>query len=275
MKIFAGIILYNPEIERLKENIAAILPQVEKVLLVDNGSTNIGLVKEVIKNNQKIELIENLENKGIAFALNQLVSTAKLSSVQWILTLDQDSVVPSNIIKKYQENILLPDIGIITCRIIDRNVGDMNIMYSDSTELEEVDYCITSASLTNTYAVESIGGFDNKLFIDCVDHDICIRLKNAGYRIMRNNKVELLHEVGHSKIVRFFGNDSIVFNHSAFRHYYIIRNNVILLKKFGTSDKIIRTIIKHFCLTIIYENHRLQKFFSMLRGLINGIFTNI
>lgn len=38
--IFAGIVLFNPEISRLKENITHILGQVDRLILVDNGSSN-------------------------------------------------------------------------------------------------------------------------------------------------------------------------------------------------------------------------------------------
>ena len=37
----AGIVTYNPNMKRLIENVNAILPQVEQVILVDNGSANI------------------------------------------------------------------------------------------------------------------------------------------------------------------------------------------------------------------------------------------
>ena len=40
----AGIVLYNPEPDRLKENIAAIDKQVETIILIDNNSLNGGLI---------------------------------------------------------------------------------------------------------------------------------------------------------------------------------------------------------------------------------------
>lgn len=41
MRVLAGIVLYNPEIGRLQENIDAIYQQVDTVLLIENGSSNI------------------------------------------------------------------------------------------------------------------------------------------------------------------------------------------------------------------------------------------
>lgn len=36
----AGIVLFNPNKERLTQNIDAIYPQVDKIVLIDNCSTN-------------------------------------------------------------------------------------------------------------------------------------------------------------------------------------------------------------------------------------------
>ena len=48
-KIAAGIVLYSPDIARLKKNLEAIVPQVEKVFLVDNHSDNIEEVKKMLE----------------------------------------------------------------------------------------------------------------------------------------------------------------------------------------------------------------------------------
>ena len=45
-RIAAGIVLYNPDIDRLKKNLEVIESQVEKVFLVDNHSNNLEEVKK-------------------------------------------------------------------------------------------------------------------------------------------------------------------------------------------------------------------------------------
>jgi rhamnosyltransferase len=39
--IFAGIVTYQPDLNRLGDNLRAVSPQVRKVIIYDNGSTNI------------------------------------------------------------------------------------------------------------------------------------------------------------------------------------------------------------------------------------------
>ena len=45
-KYLAGIVTFNPDIERLNENISAIINQVDKVVVVDNGSENADDIKK-------------------------------------------------------------------------------------------------------------------------------------------------------------------------------------------------------------------------------------
>ena len=65
-KIYAGIVTFNPEIIRLKQNIDAISPQLKEVVLFDNGSKNIKQIKKLIEEYNNVFLIEGRTNKGIA-----------------------------------------------------------------------------------------------------------------------------------------------------------------------------------------------------------------
>lgn len=60
MKIVAGIILYNPDIDRLMDNISAISPQVESIIIIDNNSINIIEFEEKLTRNNKIKLVKIL-----------------------------------------------------------------------------------------------------------------------------------------------------------------------------------------------------------------------
>ena len=101
MKIIASIVLYNPDIERLSLNIKAILPQVSELIIVNNGSKNFGEVIDMTKEYTDISFIDNEENLGIATALNQAAVFAQKNDYNWIITLDQDSVAPENLVSVY------------------------------------------------------------------------------------------------------------------------------------------------------------------------------
>ena len=46
-KILSVIVTYNPEINRLKQNLENIINQVDEVIIIDNNSDNIGLIQEL------------------------------------------------------------------------------------------------------------------------------------------------------------------------------------------------------------------------------------
>jgi rhamnosyltransferase len=102
---FAGIVLYNPNMNRLIENIISIKNQVDCIVCVDNNSNNYKEIKDKFGNDINIILISNFENKGIGYALNQIVRWGIKHDYQWVLTLDQDSICPPDIIEKYTEYI--------------------------------------------------------------------------------------------------------------------------------------------------------------------------
>lgn len=271
MRCCAGIVLFNPEIERLKENISKIINQVDKVLLVDNGSKNIREIENLIRNQDRLELIKYTSNRGIAFALNEIKRFAELNNYKWFLTLDQDSVSEDNLIKQYEEFINkheVSKVGCITCNIIDRNFSTSNKI----VDFQYINYCITSGSFMNTSIIKEIGGFDESMFIDKVDTDICWNLIKHGYMIVRIEYVGLLHEIGHAKQISLGYRKWELYNHSAFRRYYMCRNSSYLLKKYSDLyvTKIFFKEIFQTLLVFCFECEKLKKLKKGLIGFVDG-----
>lgn len=272
INICAGIVLFNPEINRLKDNIYSIIKQVPLLVLIDNKSDNIDQVKDLIKNIKNIILIENCENKGIAQALNVILEVSYKQGYDWVLTLDQDSVADKHLVEKYKEFIIkhneISNAACLTCDIIDRNFSS-NISHK---YFDYVDYCITSGSLMNiTYTLE-VGGFDESLFIDKVDTDICMNLTSKGYKIVKIGYKGLLHEIGHARQINILFRKWELYNHAPFRRYYMCRNASYLLKKYHNkkSLKIFLKEIFQFILVFIFENKRIEKFLKGITGFIDG-----
>lgn len=265
-KICAGIVTYNPNIELLGENINSIIDQVEVIYLVDNGSNNINEIKRRF-NKSTIFIIENDSNLGIAAALNQLCGKGIDEGYDWILTLDQDSVSPNDLVKSlisYEDD----KVAIIAPNIVYKN----NENYSDnvSSGTKEVEWVITSASLTNLKIWKVLGGFDEKLFIDGVDRDYGMRAARAGYKVLKCFDVKLLHELGNLNCKRRFGRTIYVTNHSPFRKYYMARNAIYLDKKHGTSIAI-KYNVKNIIETMLYEDNKTEKLCSIFKGIKDGV----
>lgn len=266
--ILAGIVLYNPNIKRLKENLFAIKNQVNEVIFIDNASANIDEIEGNV-NFKDILIIKNSKNQGIAYALNQIMTYAKENKYEWVLTLDQDSVVADNLISEYSKYTNDKQIGIINPKIIDRNFtkSESDI---DQNKISYPTLAITSGCLTRRSAWEIVGGFDEWLFIDSVDFDFCYRLTKYNYKILSTPFTNILHEVGHSRLVKFLGKEEMVYNHSAFRYYYIFRNKIVIGYRYNRLKRNILWLIKKLLLIIIYENNRYSKIKAIINGTLDG-----
>jgi len=265
----AGIVLYNPDINRLEENISSISPQVGELILVDNGSKNIDEINELRAKYQNITYIRNDDNLGIAKALAQIIDKADELGAEWVLTLDQDTVCKADIIERYDSfaSRAKDNVAIITSKYEDRSV---KVDFGLTKPYEKVDFCITSGAFNNVRCIKAVGGFDEKLFIDMVDYDICYALVRGGYKIIRLNYTGFLHEVGRSVTKRFFGKDIIIFNHSPLRKYYWVRNSIYLKRKYRLGIKADVRVIKRMVQTVLYENDKFHKLKSMFKGVLDG-----
>lgn len=280
MRSAAGITLFNPEIDRLKRNIDTICNQVETVYLVDNHSENIDEIKALLSNYKNVELTENKENLGIAKALNQLCSQALSYKFKWIILLDQDSYVEEDIIEKYSRYVEIEKVALLTAAFDDEN--EPVIVSSEAkAPYEPVHRAITSASFVRLDVWKEVGGFDEEMFIDCVDFDYCTTLEEHGYVILRDNEALVHHRLGCSKEVKFFMVFGRIFgikklkkplytyNHSPLRTYYYARNIKYYTYKHRDSINRFtewRTYIKWLVLKLGFEPNKWAKLCAIIKG---------
>lgn len=262
----AGIVLYNPDSKRLRENISAIISQVDKLVLIENGSRDQLYLSE-IDVSDKIVVLQNGENRGIAGALNQILQYAEEHGYEWALTLDQDSIVSSNIIQIYDQYVDEKNVGMLTCSIVDRNFS----FAKRNDKGGYIDFCISSGSYVRVGAWKHVGGFDETMFIDSVDLDFCLNLRTRDWKIFRTDETNILHEVGNSKVVRIFGKEYLALNHSIIRYYYIVRNLIYVGRKHNMRLKSFKITIRLFYTVLLYEHQRTSKLRNMIKGFFVGL----
>lgn len=151
--------------------------------------------------------------------------------------------------------------------------------YYGTMEIEKVTLAITSGNIVRCSVIQEIGGFDNALFIDWVDHDICYRLINAGYEIIRLNKIKINHHLGVLDVKRLFGFNISYTTHSDVRYYYMTRNKFYVLKKNNKSFyEIIRFIlgtINMIIKVLLLECHKLNKAKLISKGIVDALLVNM
>ena len=268
MKVVAGIVLYNPDINRLKSSISELISEVDKICLIDNASLNINDIEKLATNN--VFIIKNEKNFGIAKALNQLLDFSYQTKADYLLTLDQDSVLEKSMLK-----IMLNYVGEKQVAMICPVINDLNRknVVEQQNKIKEVERCITSGTLMNLKLCKEIGYFDEKMFIDYVDFDYCKRVKLAGKKIIRVKDAIINHEIGKRSKHKFLFFTVYPTNHNSTRIYYYARNIKYYLKKFNNQMTIKEKLIEYrylfwklFCI-IFYEKQKEKKIRMFFKGI--------
>lgn len=261
--------------QRLRENVTAVLREVDHVFIVDNASTNGESIQSLAEEHQGIRVYVNPVNLGIAKALNQIFEAAMEQDTGWVLLLDQDSVCSAGMVDILASKIA-PGICVVAPSIVDRSDTKAHPTPSDNCD---VNYCITSGSLSEVNAWRSVGGYDESMFIDFVDFDYCLRLRAQGLRIMRAPEAHLLHEIG--KITRH--GPFIAYNHSATRSYHMARDMLYYAYKHRRARTDLKVqsrglaatylvLIRKALIVAVFEEDRLRRVSALVRGMVSGTF---
>ena len=263
-----GIVTYQPDAGRLAENLRAVTANGGGgcLIVVDNHSDNISDIRQALAGSLQAILIENDDNLGIATALNQLCRKAQEQGCEWLVTLDQDSVLESHIMQEYARYTHIDDVAIICPRIEDRNMGRQYARSDQGTEY--IARCITSGNLVRLKAWQQVGGYSDELFIDGVDFDFCLKLHEHGWRILRTNNVALLHEIGHGRQIPLPGGRQLsILNHSQKRLYYIVRNYLYIGQQHHQKGHWTWEVLKRIAITLCFEHDKWAKLQAMLKGI--------
>lgn len=262
MDIAALVIVYNYDAS-IVENILSYSGQVKKVFIVDNSDAA-HANRSIFNKIENTEYWSAGENIGISMAINLTAKKAIEEGFNWLITFDQDSVAEEAMIDKMKAFILRyekQDIGILAPVIKSSFIRFKKL----KTEFSYFDSVIQSGALHNLVAFEEVQGYDEKLFIDQVDIEYCIRLRTYGYKIIKLNDTVLVHNVNDEKVKLLYidGRKYFVDKYSPMRYYYIIRNNLYCKHKYRKKDKVYALECKNAIIvlkeTLRYDNNKKEK----------------
>jgi rhamnosyltransferase len=277
--VCAVIVSFRPRREDLG-NLAKLRPQVEHLVVVDNGSPEEQLnLLRAASYELDFALIENGQNLGIAAALNVGVKWAQANGSAWVALFDQDSAVTDGFMAQMvadfehfaqQRNILL-----LVPRYKDPRSGVERIIPMDEDGGPFV--TITSGSLLPIGAFEKCGYFKEELFIYTVDDEFSLRLRSQGYSIALSTHAVLLHNSGIPSYYRMFGRQ--LFETTNYRpgvRYYISRNRVWMALMYGARYPrwvrgAFRSSFIDLCKLAIAEDFRWAKVKMVFLGFRDGI----
>jgi rhamnosyltransferase len=277
--VCAVVVTFRPRAEDLA-NLARVRPQVQDLVIVDNGSPEEKLqpLRDLSRELQ-FELIENGQNLGIAAALNAGVQWAQSNQSRWVVLFDQDSSVTDGFIPQ-----MLADFALEASR---RNILLLVPRYRDPQSGVERVCCldedggpfvtITSGSLLPISAFEKCGYFKEELFIYTIDDEYSLRLRSRGYSIGLSANAVLLHVSGVPTYYRLFGRQ--LFQTTNYRpgvRYYISRNRIWMLRRYGARYPrwvrgAFRSSLIDLCKLAIAEDARWAKFRMIFLGFRDGM----
>lgn len=269
-KICLIVILYNPS----EEIIHRLCRYNAEMIIVDNTpEVNITYSDRL---NAKFRYISLADNRGIACAQNVAIQKAKELGFDYVIFFDQDSeydiAFVEKMIEEYKEiKRQDPFIATLGPAVVDK---DTNLLYKSESSSDKlfskVETVISSGSVVETAVFDVVGGLEERLFIDLVDHEWCWRAKSFGYNCYQTSRVVLPHKVGNCSKT-FFGYPIIL--SSPIRYYYKYRNFIWMLSRRYVPlrwkiNGLIRKIVELFCVPVLAKDFRICRY--MLKGIKDG-----
>ncbi|KKF48527.1 hypothetical protein AF59_08030 [Streptococcus uberis C5072] len=249
----------------------------DTIVIIDNKSTNDSV--EQIENFMKENLIEyikvkyNAENKlktasktkivlicsdknlGFSGGNNIGIDFATENNFNYILFLNNDTIVKSNFIKPSIELLNSnKQIGLVGAKIFDYYNTDSYILggkisryfvsgyhHHNTEEFNEkfTEFISGCYMLTKTSIINKIGRWDEKYFLYLEDVEICNRYSQFGYKIISTNKSQIYHKEGQST------------TYKPIMYYYNTRNRLLL------SSKILKSKFEFFRFGILFFASRI------------------
>lgn len=278
--ICAIVVTHHPD-SAFPERIATLRPQVGGVVVVDNASNpEATAMLRGLAQQDRIALIENATNEGVATGLNEGVEYAMAHGFSWFITFDQDSSARPQLIESLQlvcaavGEAGLDRLGVLGANHIDAHTGELFIDPGETAGgYIERKTVITAGSLMSTQSYNAIGPFRDDFFIDGIDHEYCLRARSKGYRVLFALAAHLVHATGRRQVARVLpGLRVMTVNHAPFRWYTMVRNRLIIVREYAgrepswTASRTLRLFVK-CARALIFEKERLDKARCMALGL--------
>jgi N-acetylglucosaminyl-diphospho-decaprenol L-rhamnosyltransferase len=169
------------------------------VIVVDNGSRP----PAVIPSDPRVRLVQNAENLGVAPARNQGIRAGESPLV---CLLDSDATLTPMALRRLIDILdAEPAVALVgpvfvgqppeasagpapTLRVKLERLLNLRSTYATvgpRGPAWDVDFCIGACQVLRRAAWEAVGGLDESYFYGPEDVDFCLRLREAGWRIMQ------------------------------------------------------------------------------------------
>jgi len=237
--VCALITIYYPD-KTIVENIRTIEKQVSHIIIADNTPCMDN--SSLFMNNDKIFYYANKVNMGLSKAFNKCLRHDNAINSDYIIFFDQDAILPERLVdtmiddynRLRKNNVMIGCLGPIYYEQNSMKVLSVKNETKMMNHIFSVRYIMTSSMLTTYSNLEKIGFWNEEIFLDLADWDLCWRFKAFGLGCFITENVILHHTLGKSikKIGLFSVKEAV-----PIREYYQIRDCLKLLFKEYTPLK--------------------------------------
>lgn len=220
------------------------------VVLVDNGS--VPPAAPVLKERfPALEPVQLAENTGFTGGCNRGIERALRMGADYVFLLNNDTIVHPDAIAELVEAMeARPDAAMASALLLypgdDRRIqfyrgvmmrnvarhrhpGEGETVSEAFRATVETEFAPACAVLFRRKALEQVGLFDERLFTNWEDYDLCCRFQDAGWKLLTVGRAEVIHAHGYT-----------TGRTSPFITYFSTRNRLICLFRHGRIPGILR-----------------------------------
>jgi rhamnosyltransferase len=294
-RVLAVIVTYHPELSQLGTLLGAVLPQVERVCIVDNSaSPRVAEWLDQTGRSSAVRLFREASNVGVGAGHNRGIEWARAESATHVLLLDQDSIPDPDMVWVLLDAWRkLVSIGIRVSAVGPRYVDPRALTPSYfvrygwygkqrkvcrggiSDEVVRCDFLVSSGVLIPLDVIRVTGVMDASLFIDHVDTEWFLRARADGYSAYGVCRAVMHHHLGDARRHFWFGRQYAIAHYRPVRYYYIFRNSVLLYRrgyvplawKLSDIGRLAGLVLLH----ALFYVPRIKNFRMMMKGIYDGL----
>lgn len=238
MRVFAIVVAYHPQEEKLSGLCATLSGSGSQVIVVDNTETDGDQVESSIDFGARIR---SGENEGIARAQNIGIARALELGAEVVALFDQDSEPDGSFLRRMLVHVTPGVAGVWAPVCRDKTTNEelpsfrlnglkmaSKVFSAGRTAPYAVDLVIASGAVATAETFAVAGGMDEAFFIDFVDFEWCLRCRARGVPINVVPDAVLPHSIGERTVDMGIMRGPA---HGVARSYYKIRNCFLLFRK--------------------------------------------
>lgn len=279
-------------LEALKQQTVSL----EEIVVVDNASSD-ETVNLVRRDFPTVNILAVKENLGVGGGFAIGLEYALKKNYQWFWLFDQDSVPDSSALEKLLGALkAVPAeaerIGVVAPLPIDRECGFEHVggIWRDGfvrpspeqvrSPVFFVDSVISSGSLIHRVVLERVGFPRADFFMDWVDNEYNLRIRNQGFKIAQVRASLIYHRQGQTHaVISFFRRKPVIrLEEPVWRRYFMARNETFVCwHQFGTTKSrlfLVIRLLRRTASNMWHEQNKLENLHMALMGFWHGYTRN-